>query len=192
MTQKKIERFLDTVYSAAEAKSSKMIREIDRAGENAIKEFRDELRRSVTDTRRREDARARRIWAEAAAKDEAEIRRALLDRRSAIADEVFSEVCRRVEEYKKTPAYRETLLRNAAEIAGALRGTDGAELFISAGDEAMKTELEAAGLPVRITDSIKLGGIRGVSAEMECDCTLDTRLKAAKEDFTRESGLSVV
>lgn len=193
MTEKKIESFLDTVYSAAEAKSKKMIREIDRAGETALREYKAELRRSAEADRRREKARAARMSAEAAAHDETEIRRTLLRRREAIADEVFGEVKKRLENYRATPEYKESLLSDAAKVAEVLMDKDGAAILISAADCAYAAELESvSGLPVKTDGSVKIGGLCGVSAELECDCTLDAGLAAARADFVKESGLSVV
>ncbi len=193
MTEKKIESFLDAVYSAAEAKSKKMIREIDRAGETALREYKAELRRSADADRRRERARAARISAETAAHDETEIRRTLLRRREAIADEVFTLVQERLEKYRATPEYKESLFRSARDASEMLAGKSGAVLLISAADSEYAAELESAvGLLVKTDISIKLGGLRGVSSEVECDCTLDAGLDAARADFLKESGLSVV
>lgn len=193
MAKSKIDRFLDTVYGAAEAKAGKMIREIDRAGESALREYRAELRRSADAQRRRESAKAAKQGAETAAHDETEIRRELLAKRSAVTDKVFTEVRHRLEEYRKTPGYRDALLKDAAAVAEIIGKADGAVLLIGTADEDFAAELSAAaGIPVRTDGSIVIGGLRGVSDTVECDCTLDARLESAKSDFARQSGLSVV
>ena len=77
-------------------------------------------------------------------------------------------------------------------MARMLGDVDDAVILIGAADEAFADEISAvAGVPVKVDGSIVLGGIKGVSAQMECDCTLDSRLIAARKDFERESGLSV-
>lgn len=193
MANNKIDRFLDAVYGAAEAKSAKMIREIDRAGENSLREYRAERRRSADAQRRRETQRAAKLSAESAAHDESRIRRELLERRSAIADEVFAEVRLRTVEYTKTPDYKASLLRSAEKIGNILEGTTDHVILVSPGDEAMASEIaEIAGIPVRVDASVIIGGLKGVSEELECDLTLDARLESARKDFEMESGLSVV
>lgn len=193
MANKKIDGFLDAVYGAAEAKSGKMIREIDRAGESAIREYKAELRRDAEAKRRSETLRAAKKSAESAAHDESAIRRELLMKRAAIADEVFSLVRARLEKYRGTSGYKDDIIRDAAETAKALSGTEDAAILIGPADEAYAEEISAAaGIPVRVDSSIVLGGIRGYSCEMECDLTFDVRLTAAMKDFERESGLSVI
>ncbi len=193
MSEKKIETFLDTVYGAAEAKSKKMIREIDRAGEASIREYRAELRRSADADRRRERARAARLSAETAAHDESEIRRALLDRRNEIADEVFAEVKANLEVYRNTEDYAKSIVRDAVRMGELLSGSNGAYLILSDRDSDFAPELErVSGLSVVLSPKIGIGGVIGVSAEAEYDCTLDSALEGAKADFREESGLSVV
>lgn len=193
MANNKIDRFLDAVYGAAEAKSGKMIREIDRAGENALREYRAERRRSADAQRRRETQRAAKLSAETMAHDDLRIKRELLARRNAIADEVFAEVRLRVEEYKKTPDYKASLLRDAEKIASVLADGSDPVILISLADEAFASEIaEASGIAVKVDVSVILGGLKGVSAQLECDCTLDAKLESARKDFEMESGLSVV
>lgn len=192
MANKKIDGFLDAVYSAAEAKSGKMIREIDRAGENALREYKAELRRSADAERRRETARAQKQSAQTEAHDETVIRRELLAKRTAIADAVFAEVKLRLEAYRSTSEYKAAVIKDSVEVSRVLGSADGAEILIGAADESLAAEISAtAGVPVRVDASIVLGGIKGVSSQMECDCTLDSRLISARKDFERESGLSV-
>ncbi len=193
MSDKKIESFLDTVYGAAEAKAKKMVREIDRAGEASLREYKAELRRSADADRRRERARAARLSAETAAHEESEIRHALLDRRREITDEVFSEIKRRIADYRTSADYGKSLLRDAETVREMFRAKDCVTVFISPEDEKYAKEIErASGFPVRTDPSIKLGGLRAESSDMECDCTLDSGFEHAREDFVRESGLSVV
>ncbi|MBQ7827251.1 MAG: hypothetical protein IJ386_03190 [Clostridia bacterium] len=193
MANNKIDRFLDAVYGAAEAKSAKMIREIDRAGEISLREYRAERRRSADAQRRRETQRAAKLSAETTAHDDLRIRRELLARRSAIADEVFAEVRLHVEEYKKTPDYKASLLRDAKKIVGILAGCTDPVILMSPADEGMASEIaEISGLSVKADLSVVIGGLKGVSAQLECDCTLDARLESARKEFEMESGLSVV
>lgn len=193
MNGKKIESFLDTVYAAAEKKSRQMLREIDRAENTALREYSAELRRSADAARRRENLKTARLSAENAAHDESELRRELLDRRDAMADEVFDEVCKRLEKYRGTPEYRGLMHGLAEAAATALEGCTDAVLYLSEADATYADELTAlTGLPVKTDGGITVGGIRGASGELECDCTLDSRLGAAREAFARESGLTVV
>lgn len=193
MKEKKIESFLDTVYSAAEKKSRQMLREIDRAGNTALREYSAELRRSADAARRRENLKTARLSAENAAHDESALRCELLGRRDAMADEVFAEVCRHLEEYRSTPKYGELMRSLARDAAAALEGCTDAALYLMEADAAYADEVASlTGLPVRIGGGIAVGGIKGTSEELECDCTLDSRLAAAREAFARESGLTVV
>ena len=50
----------------------------------------------------------------------------------------------------------------------------------------------ACGLEVVCDSRISLGGVRGLSGDIECDLTLDCKMSMAKEKFMRESGLTVV
>ena len=193
MADKKIESFLDTVYGAAEERARKMILEIDRSGDAALREYKSELQRYADQHRRREYLKAERIGAENVAHGESEIRQVIIDRREAITDEVFSEVKKRLEKYRGTADYRAALVKDAEKLSEMMAGCSSCELHIGAADAEMAQSLSSVtGLPVTTDPSIKLGGIRGVCDEMELDCTLDTRLLLAREGFTKESGLSVV
>lgn len=193
MADKKIESFLDTVYSAAEERSQKMILEIDRAGDAALREYRAELQRYADQYRRREYLKAERIGAETVAHGESEIRQVIIDRREAITDEVFTEIKKRLEKYRTTADYRASLMKDAEELSEKMADCTACTLHLGEADMDMAQSLESVtGLSVHADPSIKLGGIRGVCDEMELDCTLDTRLLLAREDFTKESGLSVI
>ncbi|MBE6708802.1 MAG: hypothetical protein E7578_06130 [Ruminococcaceae bacterium] len=193
MADKKIETFLNTVYSAAEEKSQKMIREIDRAGDAALREYRSELQRYADTHRRRENAKAERIGAENVAHDESEIRQVIIDRREAITDEVFSEIKERLIKYRTTSDYKDALVRDAELIAERMEGCNACKLHVGDFDMEMAQSLESVtGIPVCADPAVKIGGVLGVCDEMELDCTLDSRLLLAREDFTKESGLSVV
>ncbi len=193
MADKKIETFLDTVYSAAAERSQKMIQEIDRAGDAALREYKAELQRYADSHRRREYAKAERIGAENVAHGESEIRQVIIDRRESITNEVFSEIKKRLEKYRDTADYRNSLARDAVKISEHMEGCNSCTLRVGESDMDMAQSLESVtGITVIVDPTIKLGGIRGICDEMELDCTLDTRLLLAREEFTKESGLSVV
>ena len=193
MADKKIESFLGAVYGAAQAKAQDMIREIDRAGDASLREYKSELRRYADAERRRETAKAERLGAQNAAQDESQIRQAILSRREAITDEVFAEVRARVEEYSRTGEYRDSLSRDAVSVSDMLAGKSGAMVLVGEKDSDMIPALESlSSLTVTTDPAIVLGGLRGVCDDMEIDLTLDTKFLLAREDFTKESGLCVV
>lgn len=192
MADKKIESFLNTVYDAAKEKSKKMISEIDRAGEASIREYKAELRRYADAERRREYAKAEKLRAENAAMDESEIKHVIFTRREAITDEVFAEIKRCLEGYCASSDYMASLVRDALSVSETITGEDAA-ILVKESDLSVADELSTvSGLPVRVDPSITIGGLRGVSSDMEIDCTLDTKFLLAREDFTKESGLSVI
>lgn len=193
MKERNFDEFLSAVYFSAEEKSKKMIREIDEASSSALRSYTDEMRRASAERRRREDARAAAAGAADTSRRASAIRQSLFARREEIAHEVFDEVAKRVADYTGSPAYKDALIRDAKAIADTLGGADGAKLAVREADMCYAADITAAcGLEVVCDSRISLGGVRGLSGDIECDLTLDCKMSMAKEKFMRESGLTVV
>lgn len=193
MKERNFEEFLSTVYVTAEEKSKKMIRDIDDAGRAALRTYSEEKKRASEEKSRREEARAAATGAADASRRAGEIRSSLFARREEIMREVFGEIDANLAAYTKTRAYKDALFADAETAAELICKHGGARLGVREADLGFADELSAkTGLSVVADSSIKLGGIRGVCDELECDLTLDTKRNAAKEKFMRESGLSVV
>lgn len=193
MKERNFDEFLGAVYESAEEKSKNMIREIDEAGRAALRSYTSEVKRASDERRRREDARAAAAGAAEISRRGSAIRQSLLERREQIAREVFDEVRDRVSAYTGSPEYRASLLRDAKSLAETLAGHAGARIAAGEADMAIAADIAAAsGLSVVCDKNIALGGLRGLSDDIECDITLDSKMSAARDKFMRESGLSVV
>lgn len=191
--ENKIQAFLDTVYRDAEAEAQAMMRQVDEAVANALETCRENLEKET-------EYRCRRAAAQADAAVSAELNQensamttALYQHREQITDQVFHQVRRELEKYTQTGEY-ELLLRRDAAAAAALIKEEKRELFLRAKDKELAPVLqEALGTcQVLYDETIQLGGFRVRTEAVELDYTLDARLAAARERFTRESGLKVV
>lgn len=191
--ENKIQAFLDTVYRDAEAEAQAMMRQVDEAVAGALETYRRNLEKET-------DYRCRRAAAQADAAVSAELNQensamttALYQHREQITDQVFQQVCRDLEKYTQTNEY-ELLLRRDAATAAALLKEEKRELFLRSKDEELAPALQKVLGPCQVLydETIRLGGFRIRTEYVELDYTLDAKLAAAREQFTRESGLKVV
>lgn len=191
--ENKIQAFLDTVYRDAEAEAQTMMRQVDEAVAGALETYRRNLEKET-------DYRCRRAAAQADAAVSAELNQensamttALYQHREQITDQVFQQVCRELEKYTQTNEY-ELLLRRDAATAAALLKEEKRELFLRSKDEELGPALQKVLGPCQVLydETIRLGGFRVRTEHVELDYTLDAKLAAAREQFTRESGLKVV
>lgn len=124
---------------------------------------------------------------------EAEKRKALTDLRESITAKVLNEVKTKLDEFTKSGEYFDFLTKSANSAKEALG--EGAVVFLRAGDMPLAEKLEkAAGIKVKESDDIILGGIKAVDAAglVMADDTLDSRLSLCKSHFAQKADLKVI
>jgi vacuolar-type H+-ATPase subunit E/Vma4 len=124
----------------------------------------------------------------------AESGKRLLERRNAIVEEVFSEVSKRLTNFRDTPDYAANV---QSRLKHALGGLNGLNLMISIAEHdavARKLIQESAPLAtIAETKAIRYGGFVMVDedASIEIDQTIDSSLEAMKQWFYTNSKLFV-
>lgn len=116
--------------------------------------------------------------------------------RMEMTDKVFKKAEEKLIEYTEKPEYYEKLEQSAKNIA-ALFGSENCVIYVNEKDMAYSDKIKAqfSGKTEICTDrTIKIGGLKGYCETMSivADETLDSRLKAQKEWFIENSGLSVL
>ena len=117
-----------------------------------------------------------------------EMKKAVLQHRNQLIEQLFSELRQKLSDFTSTPAYTE-YLKKALEKAAAEVGSSGAVIYARTADVAAVKQL--TGLPVEVDNSIGIGGIcaGNASAGLFADYTLDSRLAQQQELFSGKSEL---
>ncbi len=116
-------------------------------------------------------------------------RRKLLSYRGELVDQLFSDVEKRLAAFTETKEYDAWLLSRAERHAELGPGV----VWLARGADIGRLEKAAkkAGAGLEEDASIRLGGIRLRSGARLYDETFDAALRAERERFTIESGLSI-
>ncbi len=188
------------------SKLEKIIKEVDRAADNAVAKIKKETASYLRTELRKAEAQARQeissaqftvldklneqMNADLAAAEKAETQ-ALLQKRAEITDDVFSQARQRIEAFTESDKYPTFLYRSAERIRSAIG--EGSVFYLRSADEAHFSALRDFCAEIRADKNIVLGGIRAENRDtgLTADDTLDARLEKQKEAFYENSGLSV-
>lgn len=199
--EEKLSKFMLAINEYAQEQHDKIMREVEAQNnielEKAEKEFREESYKTIQ--RRTGEVRSM-ISRELAGKESAG-KKALLERRNAIENEVFERAAAKLEEFTKTDAYK-TYLRKAAQEAR--------KVFVRCGEESLSATVIyirdrdkkcspliktafGADCTVKVDPGIVLGGLRAENAEIGrvINVTLDVALEQQHEWFAENSGLTI-
>lgn len=190
-----IKYFEDEIKRMSDADIAKLKKEIDADKQKELARMELEVQHQVSlslgvelqDVKEKYRMDVNAVLAENAAK--------LHERRSAIAEEVFSSVTAKIRDFVAGPDYPRHLETKLAEIRGIFPGE---ELTVIArkGDKAVgeaARKVLGPEVPVVFEDSIRLGGFRvhGNQSLREDDETFDFKLEQKKEWFYANSRLFI-
>lgn len=122
----------------------------------------------------------------ALAKEQLEIKRQITNKQNQIKANVFASVTSKIEEYKKTPEYVQSLKNQITNISSKYIEPD-IVFYITVEDSALLDELKnVTNANIIISEVSFMGGIKAVipSRNMLVDLSLKTKLMEAEEQFT--------
>lgn len=122
----------------------------------------------------------------------AEKKKELLKYRDEILNKIYSQIDKRLEEYRKTPEYEQFMIKNVIDGKKAL-GCE-AVAYIDKADEFMLEKLEnETGVKIEVTEAKLIGGarVKGITKNMICDNSLAEKLEENKTEFFEKSGLFI-
>ncbi len=192
----KLEAFTKAVTGAANAKAEEMNKETERLERQALEEYAEALASAAEKKRASAlaDAKVRenkRIVAEGLA-----AKRSLLQFREDCADDVFSEVKRRILELPKTPEYAETLKNQLWRALDAVPGAREATVWLRREDMGCAQILNSAspGVKLRFLEGgFELGGLILECEEKnrKIDLSFDAALEDLEGRFSELTGFSL-
>ncbi|MCI8554118.1 MAG: hypothetical protein HFJ80_04140 [Clostridiales bacterium] len=191
----KVSKFVDAITAYAEEQSRRIHQEVEEYKTERLFQAEQQVLQDAYQLIQRESADMRSSRSRELSRRELEARAHLLEQRRQAMESVFDEAAGRVRAYTETPAYAEQLKESMRQVTDRL--PEGERIYyLSRRDEALLDGLKAlcpADGELRLTDAIRLGGIRGENrkAGVIVDDTLDQRLEAEKEWFIAHSGLTL-
>lgn len=186
-----LERFIQEINRTADEAAAAVRKEARAYVGSALRQARDLVRQELAAAQFSELDKLIEKNNAALSEEERRETERLLQRRREIEQEVFAEAEKRLGAFTASDAYRELLFKSAARLQALF--PDGAVFYIRPADETYAEELRSRYGAVELDGSIRLGGVRAVSADgkLAADDTLDSRFDACRRDFYAKSGLSV-
>ena len=195
VSEQKLAQFLEAVTAYAEEQSDAIHKEVEAFKEARLQKAEQEvLQESYVLIQKEQEEQRQTIRRDLSGRETA-ARAALLARRQAMMDEVFSLAKDKLAAYTETPEYDEGLRRSLTEMAARLPA-EGTVYTLARKDEGKLPALSSlcpAGSRIEVSADITLGGIRGenLAAGILLDDTLDTRLSEQRDWFLDHSGLTI-
>ena len=186
--KKKTETFLAAISYAGDVEAKRIKEEADRKAEErtaaAVKEAEEEAdARSLREIARAHSREAGRLSVTETALT-AEVAKA----REDAAKRVLEKAARILADFTKSDGYEKYMKDAAARIAELTEGEDDRTILIREEDAHLADAigLSSGGIPVRVSDSVVLGGMVCDCRGMVCDLSFMTELEAMKERALRE------
>ncbi|MGF7144634.1 vacuolar-type H+-ATPase subunit E/Vma4 [Anaerotaenia torta] len=182
----KLDHFYSSVIESATKQNIEIVEEYKKTLQKNFEERREAaLRKAEANYRIASEnivrERNRKLSAEAL-----DIRRKVLEKTEEIANQIFTDVHARLQEFMQTPEYEELLvawIRNASDFAHG----DALTVYLNPSDAPKKAALEGkTGITLTISDRDFIGGIRAVitTRSILIDHSFLTKLEEAKNSFT--------
>ena len=195
-TVSKTDNFLKAIEKYAEEQRGKLRTEAEEFQERELNNAEEEGLKEAYDLMQKEMADINNEISGNLSKAEADSRKRIFERRKEIENEVFEKARKKLVEFTDTDKYSAMLSESAKNISSVLKNED-VVLYVRERDLRFTDSLKASfgrKCEVAASDSIKIGGITGLSRSMGlvADETLDTKLAYQREWFYEHSGLTVV
>jgi vacuolar-type H+-ATPase subunit E/Vma4 len=181
------------IIGQAEQEAKELREKATATYQREVKQFESELLDSMFGRIQAKASKIRQDSVKAAAREELDARRALLNHRAELTGRVFSAVAERLKAYAKTEEYAQAAVNAAEKLKAKFAGAD-TTVFVAAGDKPLGDKLAAIlGGALETADDIELGGFRLLSPAMGVllDETLDEKLAEQKPGFLESCGLRV-
>ncbi len=183
--EEKIAHLQATSMEQARAEGNAIIDSHKEALEKLFEDHKTEVMRQSELRIKAETTNARLSLNQAAAKSQIEIKRRLGKVQQELKDKIFEEVMGLVNDYMKTEAYGDFLIK-CIQQAVHFAGRDPVTLYINPSDESKRSDLEdATGVHLTISAEDFIGGVRAVirSRNILIDNSFKTQLRNEYDKF---------
>lgn len=123
-----------------------------------------------------------------------ELKKNVLSKRQSITDSVFEDVVSRINEFTKSDDYKAMLLKSAEKMVEICKD-DHITVYIHSRDMIFANDIKSVSSTIELStdDKITLGGMYGIckSRSVKLNDLLETRLSVQKNEFYKNSGLSL-
>lgn len=193
--EEKVSKFVQAITAYAEEQRDNIRQETEAYKAERLKKAEQEVLTDAYQLIQKETAEMRSENVREISRRDLAARKEVLEQRRKIMADVFNRVEQKLNAYIATPAYTEKLRGMFKEMAAVLPA-DGTVYYFSKQNEAIIKELSdlcPAGSRMETTEEIRIGGIRGVNSRKGrlMDNTLDAKLEAQYDWFTKTSGLTI-
>lgn len=194
-SEEKISKFVQAITAYAEEQRDKIHEETERFKADRLQKAEQDVLSDVYHLIQKETAAVRGEGIREISRRDLAARKALLGRRSEIADDVFRRVKDKVIAFTESSDYNELLCGLMKQLVDVLPA-EGTVYAIGPHDEIHLQELSSlcpVGSRIEVSDTICLGGIRGenMARGITADNTLDSRLLLERDRFPEWSGLTL-
>lgn len=189
-TEEKLENFYNHSIESARSEAERQISEHQAALDQIFSEHQETKRRQAAAELAAEKEKLKRENNKVLSTEQLQIKRTHSLKNMELKNQLFAEVEKKLLEYKKTPEYRDYLVR---KIEAALQFAKGQplEFFLDDSDSALLDEMaEKTGASIHISAEHILGGIRAVLPEKHIliDNSFAAMLREERESFIFEGG----
>lgn len=190
----KIEGFAREIYKNADAIVKKMQTKTARATKEQLDQFSAKAKADFESRAAYETGRLRTQTNREIARLHADVRRAAVQHREEIVSAVFEKAKHELCAFCRTPEYRDTLEKCIKALASRIG--EGATVFVCARDLPAATDIckDIAGVKdVCASDEISIGlaAVCNSDKTLFLEDTFDSRLRAQRDVFLQESGMTL-
>lgn len=192
-TEKKLSSFKSLIMRDIEEKKELYNKELEEYKESLESAAKDEALQRAYGIIQREKNAIIKERHEKESKFAAEKKKELLKYRDEILNKIYSQLDKRLEEYRKTSEYEKFMIKTVTDGINALGGGD-VIAYIDKADEFMIEKLESeTGAKIEITENKIIGGarVKSMTKNMICDNSLAEKLEENKTEFFEHSGLFI-
>lgn len=192
----KMRRFEESILSTATRQRDEIIKETKRLQQSASEKARRDILVGTATNLKAEISDLESDYKIKLSQKSVEYRKALLNRRSEIAEQIFAEAKEKLDAFIGSPAYKDALCKKLSNL-GAQYPYPGWELVLLPADEAIAQEVAAAlGQSCTLSfeaESLTMGGfiLRHKERNLVIDQSYGTLLEEQRKWFAANSGLKV-
>ena len=186
--KKKTEAFLAAISYAGDVEADRIKEEGIRRAEERISAAREEARAEAEATAAREIKRAELREAARVSEAESALSAEVAKEREAAVTRILGRAENKLVWFTATPGYEEYMKNAAARTAKMTEGEEDRVILIREQDERLADALSeaAGGIPVRVSDSVAVGGLICDSRGMTCDLSFGSAIGSMRETVSRE------
>jgi vacuolar-type H+-ATPase subunit E/Vma4 len=187
----KAEMFLDAINLDAKKRCEKLKQDVDNYIDSELQKARALAHEEVKSFKKSELDRLNEQNNADLSELEAQERKTLIDKRTEIANEVFAKAEEKISAFAGSDKYIDFLKASIESLKSELG--DNITVILKPDDKKYESDIAPLCKEVKYDSAIRLGGCRAenLDAKLIADDTLEVRLNEAKQNFYKNSGLSI-